>query len=96
MGDPMLVLATIIVLIGVLFGATLKYFVLVPATLFMACAILLAGVAHGESISLIAVSIAIAAICLQGGYFAGLFLCETVACRRSVRSARRAISGRAN
>ena len=98
----MLMLAFITVLAGILLGTRFKFFVLVPAVVFVSVAIVAAGVVHAETIGSIVMGVVIASVCLQVGYLAGLFIhrvllaMRAASMRKSAAAARRVVSRPAN
>lgn len=65
-----LVLATL--LIGAVLGMKFKVLILIPAIGLALAAILIGGVARGDSASTIVITAELAAVCLQIGYLGGI------------------------
>jgi membrane protein DedA with SNARE-associated domain len=93
-------LATITFLFGVLLGTRFKFFVLVPAIMFVSIAVAAAGAAHADSISAIMLAVVIATAGLQVGYLAGLWVLRTLVMigpdHKEASPAQRPVSGHAN
>jgi len=68
-----MLLVIITLVAGILLGTRFKFFVIVPATMFLSVAILAATAAHAESIGSIGLAVVRGNVGLQVGYLFGLF-----------------------
>jgi len=81
----MSMLILLVFLLGAVLGMRFKVLILIPAIAFALIAILVGGVARGDSVSAILVAVVLASICLQIGYLSGIATRYSIALARAGR-----------